>query len=569
MTARAMFGWATLLCVMAATTACGGGGAGGGASFGAPTAVVAAPTTTSGELLVSWGAVDGATTYRVYLSLVPGIAAHTDAAPGEIVVRASTSTSLLFASLLDGGPYYVTVRAGDGTTFGGYGAEAAGTPLPMPPASFVTAAGAGEVVASWAPVPGATAYVVSFAADASVTFDNFASLPGGQQVQTTSAVQRFTGLENGTTYWAVVRAVNVSGASADTGAHSAMPTARGTFLSAGSIPVGDSPQGSVTALLDADAHLDIAVVDMDASTVSVFLGNGDGTFTFDAAYPTDVGPESVIAVDLDGDGGLELVTANSSGTVTVLDGDGAGGFADRVDWPVGGTLASISAGQLNPLVDSALDLVVTDVTGSQVQVLFGFGDETFSPAFAYPTGTQPVFVHVADVNADGADDLLTANAPAGTVTALLGDGYGDFSNRVDSPVGLDCSSLDVGDFDGDTVLDVVVTSAYASNVYFLHGNGDGTFVPFTPVAAGLLAGSVVAGDFNGDGQSDLVVVAKGDGSVTVLLGDGAGNFQAFSDFVSSPGAGTATVGDFNGDGILDVAVTTPATGDVTILLGSK
>jgi hypothetical protein len=308
---------------------------------------------------------------------------------------------------------------------------------------------------------------------------------------------------------------------------------------------------------------------MDANTVSVFLGNGDGTFLFDAAYPTDVGPESVLAVDLDGDGGLELVTANSSGSLSVLDGDGVGGFADRVDWPVGGTLASIAAGQLNPLVDSFLDIVATDVTGAQVAILYGVGDETFSPPLLFATDTQPVFVHVADVNGDGFDDLLTANAPAGTVTALLADGVGDFSDRHDSPVGLDCSSLDVGDFDGDTVLDVVVTSAFASNVSFLHGNGDGTFLPFTPVAAGALAGSVVAGDFNGDGQSDLVVVAKGDGSVTVLLGDGAGNFSAFSDFVSSPGATMATVGDFNGDGILDVAVTTPATGDVTILLGSK
>lgn len=569
MATRAMFGWATLLCVLATATACGGGGAGGGASFAAPTAVVAAPTTTSGELLVSWGAVGGATSYRVHLSLVPGIAAHVDAAPGEIVVRGSTSTSLLFSSLLDGGPYYVAVTAGDGSTFGAFSTEASGLPLPMPPASFVAVPGAGEVIASWAPVPGATGYEVTLAADAGVDHTNFGSLPGGQQFSVTTTLQHFTGLDNGTTYWAVVRAVNASGASSDTGARSATPTARGTFLAAGAIPVGDSPQGSVTALLDADAFLDIAVVDMDANTVSVFLGNGDGTFTFDAAYPTDVGPESVLAVDLDGDGGLELVTANSSGSLSVLDGDGGGGFADRVDWPVGGTLASIAAGQLNPLVDSFLDIVVTDVSGAQVAILYGFGDETFAPPLLFPTGTQPVFVHVADVNDDGFDDLLTANAPAGTVTALLADGAGDFSTRFDSAVGLDCSSLDVGDFDGDTVLDVVVTSAFASNVSFLHGNGDGTFLPFTPVAAGSLAGSVVAGDFNGDGQSDLVVVAKGDGSVTVLLGDGAGNFSAFSDFVSSPGASTASVGDFNGDGILDVAVTTPATGDVTILLGSK
>lgn len=570
MGARALIGWAATLCVAATTVGCGGGGAGGGGtSLAAPAGVVAAPTAVSGELLVSWGEVPGATGYRVHVSLVPGIATNLDAPPGEILVRNAPTTSLRFTALLDGGPYYVAVTAGDGVSVGPFSAETSGLPLPMPPSSFVVVAGAGELIASWAPVPGASAYEVTIAADPAVTHANFASLPEGQQAVTGTTLQRFPGLVNGTTYWGVVRATNASGASADAGSRSATPTARGTFLAAGQIPVGDSPQGSVTALLDGDAFLDIAIVDMDASTVSVFLGRGDGSFSFGAAYPTGTGPESVIAVDLDADGGLELVTANSSGSVSVLDGDGAGGFLDRVDWPVGGSLASLAAGHFNPLGDGALDLVASDVANARVAVLFGLGDLTFVPPATFATGTQPVFVHVADVNGDGLDDVLTANAPAGSVTALLSDGFGDLSTRADSPVGLDCSSLDVGDFDGDTVLDVVVTSTFASNVSFLHGNGDGTFLPFTPVAAGALAGSVVAGDFNGDGQSDLVVVAKGDGSVRVLLGDGLGNFQAFSDFLASPGATMATVGDFNGDGILDVAVTTPATGGVTILLGSE
>jgi hypothetical protein len=554
---------------MTATACGGGGGSGGGGTFAAPAAVTAAPTSTSGELLVSWAPVADATSYRVYLSLVPGIAAHIDAMPGEIVVRGSSSTELLFTTLFAGGPYYVTVRAGDDVQFGPYAPESVGLPLPLPPDGFVAVAAPSEVVASWSPVPGATSYEIFFASDPTVSNANWDSLPDGQSATTNSTMYRFTGLDNGRPYWAVVRAVNASGASSLTSARSAAPSARGTFLAAGSIPVGDSPQGSVTALLDADAYLDIAVVDRDASTVSVFLGNGDGTFVADGAYPTDAGPEAVIAVDLDGDGGLELVTANNSGTLTVLDGDDVGGFSNRTDWFVGGTLASLTAGQLNPLVDGHLDLVVTDVANSQVAVLYGFGDETFQPPMTFPTGTQPVFVHVADVNADGSTDLLTANAPAGTVSALLGDGYGDFSNRLDSAVGLDCSSLDVGDFDGDGVLDLVVTSAFASNVSFLRGNGDGTFTPFAPVTVGPLAGTVVAGDFNGDGISDLVVVARGDGCVTVLLGDGTGGFAVFSDYVSSAGATAVSVGDFDGDGILDVAVTTPATGDVTILLGSK
>lgn len=554
--------------VLATVTACGGGGSGGGTPP-APGQVVVTPTSVGGELSVSWDAVPGATIYRVRYSLVPGIAANVSAPPGEIQMKGTFATSMDLTGLVDGGPYYVVVSATNDAGDGPASSEASGLPLPLTPETIATAGTAGAVAASWSPVAGASGYELFLAADPTISSENWASLPEGRQVSTAANQLFVNGLDNGTMYWVVVRAVNASGPSVATPPRSAVPTARGTFLQGGAIPVGDSPQGSVTALLDADAFLDIAVVDMDASAVSVFLGNGDGTFTFDAAYPTGAGPESVIAVDLDGDGGLELVTANSGdGTVTVLDGDGVGGFANRTDWPVGGTPISLAAGSFDTFFDGTIDLVVTDTANAQVVVLYGAGDETFWGSSAFATGAQPVYVHVADVDADGVLDVLTANAPAGTVTALLGDSLGGFPLRYDSPVGIDCVSLDVGEFDGDGVLDVVATSALTSSVSFLHGNGDGTFLPFAPVSAGSLAGAVVAGDFDGDGISDLIVVAKGDGTVMMLRGDGAGNFLTFSDVVAGAGASAASVGDFNGDGILDVAVTTTATGEVTILLGS-
>lgn len=554
---------------MATMTACGGGGAGGGGGPAAPSQVAVAPTSVGGELLITWDAVPGATLYRVQYSLVPGIVAHVDAVPGEIQTKGTSSTAMQLTGLIDGGPYYVVVHAANAAGDGPASSEHAGLPLPMAPESISAVGTAGALVASWSPVAGASGYEVFLAADPSVSSDNWSSLPQGQQASVTATQLFVTGLDNGTTYWVVTRAVNASGASVTTTVRSAVPTARGTFLLGSCIPVGDNPQGSVTALLDDDAILDIAVVDSDASAVSVFLGNGDGTFTFDGAYPTGAAPEAVIAVDLDGDGGRELVTTNSGdGTVSILDGDGVGGFADRVDWYVGGSPASVTSGQLDPLFDGTVDLVVTDTTNAQVVVLYGFGDETFWNMAAFATGEQPVFVHVAYVNGDAYADLLTANTPAGSVTALLGDGNGDFSVRFDSPVGIDCSWLDVGDFDGDTVLDVVATSALTSSVSFLRGGGDGTFLPFTPVGAGALAGEVVAGDFNGDGVSDVIVVSEGDGSVMMLRGDGYGNFQEFSVTAAGAGAGHVSVDDFNGDGILDLAVTTTGTGEVTILLGS-
>ncbi len=522
----------------------------------------------AGRVVATWDAVAGATAYHVALSRAPGIAANTNALPGEITVRVTTGTSLELTGLWDGGPYYVVARGVSAAGEGPYSVERSAYPIPLPPIMVSLSGTASAVRVAWPPVVGATSYGVFLAADPTVSSTNWASLPAGQQASTSSTTVTISGLDNGTTYWAVVCASNPSGASADSAAGSGVPTARGTFEVGDAVPVGATPQGSATALIDADGILDLVVVDSDASTVSVFLGNGDGTFHFDAAYPTESGPVAVLAIDLDADGALDLVTANSSGSVSVLDSDGMGGFEPHVDWYLGGSPASLCHGQLNPNLDGTLDVVVTDAANAQVLVLYGTGDTTFSSLWGFSTGAQPRACHVADVDADGFDDILTANDPAGSVTALLSDGYGDFPTRRDSAIGLACSAIDVGDFDSDGVLDVVVTSTFASSVSFLHGNGDGTFLPFFPVPAGSLAGAVVAGDFDGDGFSDLIVVNAGDGSVVLLRGDGAGHFLPFSDTMAGIGASDVTVGDFNGDGILDVAVTTPGTGDVTILLGS-
>jgi len=567
---RAMFGAAIGVLALGTMTACGGGGSGGGGGGvpAAPTPVTVVAPATPGELDVTWGAVPGATSYLVSVSPFPSIATNADALPGDITVRFASLTSISLDGLWNGGPYYVVVRATNDAGPGPYSAERSAYPTPLRPIMVAVAGSPNAVRVAWPPVLGATSYDLFLAADPTVTSTNWASLPAGVHVTTASTLANVVGLRNGTTYWAVVRATNPSGASGDSAPRSGVPTARGTFEASGGVDVGDNPQGSVTALLDGDAFLDLSVVDGDANEVKVFLGLGDGTFAFNASYATGDGPASVIAVDLDADGDLELVTANDDGSVSVFDGNGAGGFTDVGGWWVGGTLHGLCAGQFNPASDGALDLVVTDTTNARVVVIFGVGDETFWGDASFSTGSQPQMCRVADVNGDGYADVLTVNNPAGTVTALLADGWGDFPARYDSYAGLTSEAMDVADFDGDGVLDLVVTSALANSVTFLRGAGDGTFTPSYPLVAGSLVSAVVAGDFDGDGVTDLIVANEGDGSVVMLRGDGLGNFLPFSTVVAGVGADHMTVGDFNGDGILDVLVTTPGTGDVTILLGS-
>src|SRR5260370_20006342 len=115
-------------------------------------------------------------------------------------------------------------------------------------------------------------------------------------------------------------------------------------------------------------------------TVSILLGNGDGTFQPHVDYPVGIGPYSVAVGDLNGDGKLDLVVANypSVFTVSVLLGNGDGTFKPQVTYPVGRQPISVAVADLNG--DGKLDLAVADFTDGFVSVLLGNGDGTFQPS---------------------------------------------------------------------------------------------------------------------------------------------------------------------------------------------
>jgi hypothetical protein len=84
----------------------------------------------------------------------------------------------------------------------------------------------------------------------------------------------------------------------------------------------------------------------------------------------------VVAADFDGDSILDLAVANQgSNAISVLKGDGRGGFAEEVRYTVGSQPASLAAADLNG--DGRMDLVVANIGADSVSVLIGKGDGTF------------------------------------------------------------------------------------------------------------------------------------------------------------------------------------------------
>ena len=285
------------------------------------------------------------------------------------------------------------------------------------------------------------------------------------------------------------------------------------------------------------------------------------------------------AADFNGDGILDLAVGNTfDKTVSVLLGNGDGTFQPRSDFSTGGPAPfALATGDFNG--DGRPDVAVTDVSSNSVAVMLNDGSGSLFPAATLTTGRSPRAVIVADFNGDGIADLAVTNESDNSVSIFLGNGDGSFGGKTDFPAGPSPGSLVAADFNGDGIMDLAVTGRITagSRITILLGNGDGTFNPGGMVLTGDFPVSVTAGDFNGDGIIDLAwVLGEADTRVTVqvALGNGDGTFGPITTMpLGGNAGGTISSADINGDGIADLVVvaqglTSGESGDAAVFLGN-
>ena len=392
-------------------------------------------------------------------------------------------------------------------------------------------------------------------------------------------------------------------------------------------PTGaDDARSIAVADVNGDGKLDVVVANNCSSgncfsgaavgSVSVLLGNGDGTFQTAVVFESGGGGATSVAVaDVNGDGKPDLLVANfcattsncANGTLSVLLGNGNGTFRPPVAYNSGGSLAvSLAVADVNG--DGKPDVVVANCTNcgslpgnGSVGVLLGNGDGTFQAAQVFTTG-EPSAVAIADVNGDKKPDVIVAQCVSpvfgcvpGQVGVLLGNGDGTFQTIVTyGTAAANPNSVVVADVNGDGKLDLVVGNASGTAPHgggdgaaaVLLGNGDGTFQPAViyPAGGDPQTGETLAlavADVNNDGKLDLVLTDThgactdpNQSTVTVLLGKGDGTFQSAVGYCSGGlGADSIAVADVNGDGKPDLLVANSGTasssaGQVGVLLNS-
>lgn len=391
------------------------------------------------------------------------------------------------------------------------------------------------------------------------------------------------------------------------------------------LPVEFQPKAVAVGSFRPGGNLDLVTANSGQGSVSVLLGNGDGTFANGVRYQVGSVPDSVAVADLDHDGNPDIITANYNGsfsiidgtvafkpTISVLLGKGDGTFKDQVTYVVGngprsvavatlGTATYVATADYNDntvtllhfaangaLIDTKSrhvgngpdSVALADVNGTLEIVASNAKDDTVSVLFLGKDGSlvplcdplevpgSPEAVAVTVVNSSL--EIAAANADRANVNNLVSvflvGGDGRVSFTADYAVGVDPHAIAFEDFNHDRLLDIV-TANDDDSASVLLGTGVGRFAAANTFAIGSIPYGIAVGSFTQSGNLDFATANDGDATVSIARGRGDGSF------VTAPAYSVGTVpfglksGDLNHDGNLDAVSVNVASATVSVALG--
>jgi Flp pilus assembly secretin CpaC len=285
-----------------------------------------------------------------------------------------------------------------------------------------------------------------------------------------------------------------------------------------------------SAVLTTGGFHDLVVTDPVANTVEILLSNGDDTFTQATGSPITVGqqPSSIVLGDFNADGNQDFVVTNfKDSTLSLFLGNGDGTFKQATGSPfplpttTTGPIAMTSA-DFNS--DGNLDLALVNETTNNVTILLGNGNAGFSLAAGSPfaVGKFPVAIATADLNGDSHADIVVVNQADNTISVLLGNGDGTFTSALNSPLatGQTPTSVTIADFNGDSLPDIAVTDPQTDSVSVYLGLTQGIFAPAFELPVGTNPTAILAASLSGASLPDVAITDNPSGTagqVTVIL----------------------------------------------------
>ena len=307
----------------------------------------------------------------------------------------------------------------------------------------------------------------------------------------------------------VISATNTSVLTNDGGGHFAQAGAS-IFSTSRTVALGD---------LNADGKTDFVITVPGFDTLAVYTNGGNASFSLAAQPAVGDYPEAVVVADFNGDGRLDLASANRgyltpyTNTVTILTNNGAGGYAASATLVADSGPDKLLTAELNG--DGKADLVVGHASTNSVHVFLGLGNGTFNLLSRLHTLTYPDLA-LGDVDGNGKLDLLASGNDSLVIFTNNGGGTLGSNSSLSLPAG-NQTDIQASDINLDGKTDVLVMQASPDQILVLTNSGSGTFAQAAATVAGTSPVSVGAADLNIDGKQDLFCANLVDNTVMVFF----------------------------------------------------
>jgi len=354
-------------------------------------------------------------------------------------------------------------------------------------------------------------------------------------------------------------------------------SAQVAFAPATNFTVGSWPDSVLAVDVNADGKVDLVCIDTGNFGLSVLTNTGSGGFVLGSSPSVDGGVYWITAGDVNGDAKVDLICESyyELNTLSMMTNDGNGNFAlsSKIAMPYEDSM--FMAADMNG--DNMVDLLKYN-GGISIFTNDGFGSfvidppyavSTWSPPAGGPWGGGPAVMVTADVNGDGKTDIILGKPYDNTLSVMTNNGSGVLVLSATLITGNGCYTFAAGDVNGDGRVDLICANSGDNTLLVFTNNGSAGFVTNAIYAVGTYPYSVITADINGDGKLDLICANNGTNTLTILTNNGSGGFVLAATPNVGSGPSSVAAADVNGDGKLDLICSIGSSNRLTVLINTS
>jgi hypothetical protein len=281
--------------------------------------------------------------------------------------------------------------------------------------------------------------------------------------------------------------------------------------------------------IDGDGNIDLIAVNPETNEVSIYFNEGDGDLFTPSTFEAGDRPVISETADIDSDGNTDVVLINSEEfDFPIYTGDSLSVLFNRTDDNVFNLIAGegvrdVVAADLDG--DGDVDLATANEVENTVSVLFNRGNITFTLPLTFNVGDRPFNIVADDFDGNGSIDLATSDFGSSTVSVLRNSGNGFFAPAVLYETNANPATMTSGDIDGDGDSDVVMRNSVffddgdrqGNSISVLLNNGDATFNSPISFTVGEVPVGLILEDLDDNGKLDIATSNFDSQDVTVYL----------------------------------------------------